>query len=181
MLKEIIFSVFSTYKKNLVLLVFDFMLWTLLLYQFLLPIAFLREWCCIFSLLLFRYFSSWKKSLFSTANLYTTTHTLDHIYTPEPGELYLFSGRTESFHLENCNCEKRAEHEGNERRNGEENNRETNSSTGIPILYNSLKYNAWYIDAWREKPSGNVSTQCHSTWKPSRKLLCKLRHLKSWS
>lgn len=96
------------------------MLWTLLLYQFLLPIAFLREWCCIFSLLLFRYFSSWKKSLFSTANLYTTTHTLDHIHTPEPGELYLFSGRTESFHLENCNCEKRAEHEGNERRNGEE-------------------------------------------------------------
>lgn len=63
---------FSQHIKNLVLLVFDFMLWTLLLYQFLLPITFLRL------MLFFLFLSSWKKIFLTNNNkanqLYTHTH-----------------------------------------------------------------------------------------------------------
>lgn len=84
-LRNKLFFLLSIYK-NLVLLVFDFMLWTLLLYQFLLPITFLRV---MLYFLLFRFLVMKEKFFFHSQQ----QHSKSTLYNYTHMELYLFSLR----------------------------------------------------------------------------------------
>lgn len=179
--KKIIFSVFSTYKKILFFLFLTLCFELCFYTNSFCPLPFLESDVVFFFFIIISLFLVMKeKSFLNSKSLHNDSHTRSHPHTGAGGIIpVLRPYRIISSWKLQLWKESRAWREWTKERR--RNNRETNSSTGIPILYNSLKYNAWYIDAWREKPSGNVGTQCHSTWKPTRKLLCKLRYLKSWS